>query len=252
MSRLKRIYFASAVEKNGGYRGKLLGNTRVMSCGYVTYDLINGSLNYGGPFALSDNHGCWHYSGLHGLVQDGNNGSWCGGIMSIQPNAFDVELHEGVDAKGAVSRCLDQIRVCDAVHAYIDRGDCYGTIAELGYAAALQKPIYLVFHPSLEPTSIPACYTVVSGHDAFGGMETLEEAKLMLRSWDVEPDGEHTYIAEESEKFQKDELWFIKNLPSVIAWSYDSPTAIHTDLLTPTKESRDKLIQHLKQQSSKK
>jgi hypothetical protein len=42
-----------------------------------------------------------------------------------------------------VARCLEQIRFADRIHAFIDSFDCYGTIFELGYAAALGKPTWI-------------------------------------------------------------------------------------------------------------
>lgn len=139
----KIVYFAGKVSKGGGYRGKLLGNKRVMSLGYSAYKVGGGELIYGGPFALSCDHGCFHGKNLHGVLD------WTGG------HGCEGEFIDGADGKyattgkwqleppEAVMRCLSQIRDCHAVHAYIENFSCYGTLVELGYASALAKPIYI-------------------------------------------------------------------------------------------------------------
>lgn len=44
---------------------------------------------------------------------------------------------------GILDKCLDRITTSDLVFAYIDTADCYGTIAELGYAKAMNKSIWI-------------------------------------------------------------------------------------------------------------
>ena len=44
---------------------------------------------------------------------------------------------------------LARIRRCDFMFAYINETDCHGTKFEIGYASALQKPIFLCFGDDL-------------------------------------------------------------------------------------------------------
>ena len=44
---------------------------------------------------------------------------------------------------------IDLIEKSDMLVAYIETTDCYGTIAEIGYASALGKPCHIVFSKSL-------------------------------------------------------------------------------------------------------
>ena len=40
---------------------------------------------------------------------------------------------------------MNQIKKSDIIFAYINDDTCYGTLYEIGYAAALNKPILLLF-----------------------------------------------------------------------------------------------------------
>lgn len=138
---LKKVYFAGKVSKGGGYRGLLLRNPRVMSDGYRKYSFDAGELLYGGPFALSCDHGCFH-TGRHGILQGYAD---CIGIMDDDDLCEHNTFSMGDDPKPSVDRCLSQIQSCDAVHCYIDTISCYGTLFELGYANGIGKPIYIYY-----------------------------------------------------------------------------------------------------------
>lgn len=45
--------------------------------------------------------------------------------------------------------CLDSIKLCNVFFAWIDSLDCYGTLAEIGYAYALGKRIYIGYPSQL-------------------------------------------------------------------------------------------------------
>jgi hypothetical protein len=137
----KIVYFAGKVSKGGGYRGKLLGNSRCMSDVYAVYSISGGKLIYGGPFALACDHGCFHQSG-HGLLDAGCE---YGDAKDLDEVTGLHGLCDGLTQEEAVNRCLSQIRDCHAVHAYLDTISCYGTLVELGYAAAMAKPIYIYY-----------------------------------------------------------------------------------------------------------
>ncbi|MDZ4871985.1 MAG: hypothetical protein CLLPBCKN_001373 [Chroococcidiopsis cubana SAG 39.79] len=204
MVRPKKVYFAGKVNHGGGYRGKLLGNPRVMSDGYKTYHIGNYAIDYHGAFAISCDHGCFHGDGDHGWGF-GNVDYECGQFVDELSNGASVKWdvattkpHEdGVYVNGyfssredLVKRCFNQIQTCDAVHAYIDSFDCYGTLVELGYAAALNKPTYIVLAPN---------------------------------------------VSQDVSILEKDELWFVKHTPNIKSIKYDGgETFIHTDLLVPS------------------
>lgn len=137
----KIVYFAGKVSKGGGYRGKLLNNPRVMSCGYSLQRTNVGTLIYGGPFALSCDHGCFHRSGTHGLLSCGCYGGTADGTEDWIGRCD----HGIIIPDVAIARCLEQIRGCNAVHCYIDTISCYGTLVELGYAASFSKPTYIYY-----------------------------------------------------------------------------------------------------------
>lgn len=90
--KLKTVYFAGKVKKGGGYRQKLLSgfcmSTDLTECRVGTKSLI-----YGGPSAISCDHGCFHdqYSrgALHGC---GSEETYCVGWVEngVDPNRGSV------------------------------------------------------------------------------------------------------------------------------------------------------------------
>lgn len=67
-----------------------------------------------------------------GFRDDGNHGCWSG------------------DFRASVNRlCLEQVLLCDVVHAFIDSFDCFGTLIELGWATARGKPVHVHFGPAM-------------------------------------------------------------------------------------------------------
>lgn len=127
---MKCVYFAGKVGK-GGWRDRLLG-PRSMSRGEFCY---RKSFKYVGPFAISCDHGCCHQNARHGSLEE-----CCSGIISDE----QVGL-EAMSPHQVVARCLGQVKRSNLVVVYLDCDDCPGTMVELGFALALQKPI-LLFH----------------------------------------------------------------------------------------------------------
>lgn len=63
----------------------------------------------------------------------------------------DYSLSTGVlDPKAVFDLCMDAISRCTVFFAWIDSLDCYGTLAEIGYAKALGKKIYIGIDEKLE------------------------------------------------------------------------------------------------------
>lgn len=157
MSRLPRVYMAGKVAKldwRHGIVGPYLRNVDLRYDGQTNLvrperSYVVDGFEYAGPFFLGDDHGCFHgphshgFGALHwpecavGEVSDeiaqaserlyGNGGDWA--------KTREI-IHQS---------CLNWLRSSDVVFAWIESYDAYGTLVELGYAAALGIPIYLAF-----------------------------------------------------------------------------------------------------------
>lgn len=101
---------------------------------------IPGPHDYVGPYRLEivpapenkhsgDFHGATWW-GQHGWMDDGQQ-------------------------RHVVQAALAGIRHADLVFAYLNTADCYGTIAEIGYAAALGKSVYIVDRDELQNAPEP-------------------------------------------------------------------------------------------------
>lgn len=83
-------------------------------------------VQYVGPFFVGCDHGCSHGNDTHGQG---------GGCLDFG--------HRDRTAQ----QCLDQIRAADLVYAWLDdlqpspQSTAYGTLVEVGYALALEKPV---------------------------------------------------------------------------------------------------------------
>lgn len=171
------VYFAGKVRKGmQDYRAILFRDDRIMSrvvgseleiFNQLPRECPAGTVIYAGPSALSCDHGCWHnkkyeLGANHGIVNpwgprkdlsfpDGGSihvgREW---LSYFQQKTDCPNGSNGLSKAQAVERCLHQIRMCDALYAYIDELDCYGTISEIGYAYALGIPIYIVFDDKLK------------------------------------------------------------------------------------------------------
>ena len=179
----KNIYFAGKVRQNC-WRYDLFKDLRVMSKHSKIYSTYKGEIQYNGPYALSCDHGCFHRGLGHGLLEC--LGEPDGGFMEMKNDYVQCRIKP----KQAVQNCLQHISDCDAVIAYIETLDCYGTLIELGYAASESKPVYLYIKASLWAES-----GYFDNHDCGHGLEK-----------------------------EKDELWFIKNLPNVKGIFIGAPT----------------------------
>ena len=102
---------------------------------------VNEELTVTGPFFISCDHGCYHGSSSHGVgaVDSLHSDEWggCMGNFFTRDDVFNI--------------CKRQIDRAEIVFAYIDQNDCYGTLAEIGYAHAKGKEIIIVFdNPDLK------------------------------------------------------------------------------------------------------
>ncbi|MET8993743.1 hypothetical protein [Amycolatopsis sp. NPDC004169] len=131
------IYAVGKIEHNG-WRTQLLpvckeydyGNDRTgIQPPWPVNPIVDlpGAL-YVGPHFLGDDHGCFHGENTHGVAA---GGAACG------------EAYVGLSRPDVVKRCLTAIEQATHVFAWIDKGDAYGSLVELGFARGLGKQIYL-------------------------------------------------------------------------------------------------------------
>ena len=83
-----------------------------------------------GPHSISCDHHCFHDTSHAAGTDFHGDCGWEDGGMSKQ---------------WIVDSCLHQIDKSDFVFAYINHDDLYGTIAEIGYAFANYKPVFIIY-----------------------------------------------------------------------------------------------------------
>jgi hypothetical protein len=134
------MYFAGKIRKHC-WRSSIVhvSNDWSGECGYGPPDdfrsqpwpiqerAIFGEHHYCGPYFISCDHGCFHGDDTHGCNA---NGEWT-----------DGNHRDG--GRVIVDQCLAAIEKADLVFAWIDEADCYGTVAELGFAASIATPIWI-------------------------------------------------------------------------------------------------------------
>lgn len=129
-----KVYLAGKIEVNCWRHGLVHELRCMIHDGYwenfnkwpVMNRALFGAFDYTGPYFVGDDHGCGHRNGLHGLTEPGDD---C--VCVAAPCKPDI-VHR---------LCLEAIDRSDLIFAWIDKEDCYGTIAELGYAAGRGKRI---------------------------------------------------------------------------------------------------------------
>ena len=101
----------------------------------ILSNALFGRHDYVGPYFISCDHGCYHSQNGHGVT--------CG---------VTEEEHGELRYLGKVSPtvretilrlCLQAITAADIVFAWIDECTAYGTLAEIGYAVALRKIVWI-------------------------------------------------------------------------------------------------------------
>ncbi len=93
----------------------------------VLTNAVFSRYDYAGPFFVGDDHGCFHGENSHGV--------------GAQINSMHCDLR--TSQHDTLKWCMDAIRRADIFFAWIECTTCYGTLAEIGYAKALGKPIWL-------------------------------------------------------------------------------------------------------------
>lgn len=128
MNTLPKIYLAGKIRKNC-WRHDLVSGLRDHHWNFG--QLQQATFVYVGPFFVGCDHGCYHNTKSHG------NGIGC----SPDNDNYRSEV---------VRLCYEALQKTDLLFCYIDALDCYGTIAEIGYARALGIRIVIAFAPCID------------------------------------------------------------------------------------------------------
>ena len=96
--------------------------------------VVLGVHNYTGPFYTT---GCTHGNPCGGVDDEDSHGVYA----QEELGAHDGQI--GTRAPVVVRLCRAAIKASDALFAWIDSPDCYGTIVEIGYALALGKKVWV-------------------------------------------------------------------------------------------------------------
>ena len=134
------VYLAGKIWVND-WRGNLYRSRVIDTEKYTANELaersvmVNNELTITGPFFISCDHGCYHGSGKHGV----------GAINSLHSDEWGGCLGNFFTKDDVFNICKRQIDRAEIIFAYIDQNDCYGTLAEIGYAHAKDKEIIITF-----------------------------------------------------------------------------------------------------------
>lgn len=130
-------------------------------CWPILRQSILGKHDYVGPYFVACDHGCYHGDSSHGVgvgedvrerieyAKQWSEYEAHGYPVGIDDQGFYVDLPGGsgcgtsLDAGVTVDLCNKAIGFCDLLFAWIQSPDCYGTLAEIGYAKALGKKIWI-------------------------------------------------------------------------------------------------------------
>lgn len=165
------IYLAGKITKNG-WRETIVDGLRdalylshledVLSDGVfpILTNSIFGQHDYIGPFFVGCDHGCLHSPESHGWGL-GDNIECCGApqldveyqhsigeILNLKGKEILIGNELGARTwleRRVAGMCLEAINRADIVFAWLDSNDLYGTIAEIGYAYALNKTILAAY-----------------------------------------------------------------------------------------------------------
>lgn len=126
-----KVYLCGPIAKNC-WRHKIVPRlSQISDWGDAISSIVLPTIDYGllcnGPWFVSTNYGPTHDPGRHGAVST-------------------TKLHQVLDEQQEIFNVnLERIRCADAVFAYIDRAEAYGSMVEIGFAHALGKPIFIAF-----------------------------------------------------------------------------------------------------------
>jgi hypothetical protein len=156
-----RIYFAGKIGKGDRRHGLVDADLRGAACsgGDAEDDVFNpdlaldcGSYVYCGPFFVSCDHGCAHGEGTHGAIGGCCDDDYHEVTEFDEPGFNDlIARRRAIDAKHnrVFNINLHRLRSANFVFAYIESGDAFGTLIELGMAHSWRIPIGLRLPPEV-------------------------------------------------------------------------------------------------------
>jgi hypothetical protein len=122
-----KIYLAGKIARND-WRHSIVDGLGEVSAYNDEWPVLKESIfathDYVGPFFLSFGHGESHCNYRHACTD--------------RKHGWDGE-------QGTHDACIEAIKCCDVLFAFIESDNCYGTIFEIGYAASLGKRVYIAF-----------------------------------------------------------------------------------------------------------
>ncbi len=129
-----KIYFAGKVDKNDwrheiapGLRRHTVDESKPENIvSSMPLETAFPSILYNGPYVINCDHGCYHGPTTHGC---GSEEGTC--------------TQEDLTRDEIMATCVSLIYKSDAVYAWIDSTDCYGTLAEIGFAKGIGKPVFI-------------------------------------------------------------------------------------------------------------
>jgi hypothetical protein len=108
---------------------------------------IGGIHHYTGPFFLGCDHGCGHVAGHHGCHINGCTGSGSATDLDYLKSCV-TDCDHAIQMSGrqmAFANAMNGIEQCDVLFAWIESHAAFGTLAEIGFAFARQKKIWISF-----------------------------------------------------------------------------------------------------------
>ena len=115
---------------------------------------------YTGPFFISCDHGCYHGNSTHALTGPG------------------CQSENGYHRNDILMKCLNWINRADIVFAWIDSTDCYGTLAEIGYAYTHNKHIWIAFSDKLFNYKLGTQPDLPENHDMWFVSQMADDERL--------------------------------------------------------------------------
>jgi hypothetical protein len=130
---MMKIYLAGKIHKNDWRHSIVAGLTNALTdTAFPLWpelpNAIFGHHTYVGPYFVGCDHGCYHGDNAHGS-----------GLADTAPCGIGPVYQP----EHIWQRCQMAIDHADVVFAWIESEDCYGTLVELGWAAAAGKQIWI-------------------------------------------------------------------------------------------------------------
>lgn len=124
----KMIYLAGKIARND-WRHEIVRDLEYAKTGVP---IVTSRFVYVGPyFAENAMHGITHGANTHGRLYDDANAE----------DISDAAVHLDAERIKTAQACLSQIARCDALFAWLGDTTAYGTLVEIGYAAAMNKTV---------------------------------------------------------------------------------------------------------------